>query len=380
MMRPGPDLDAARARVVDQGLTAEAVGQLTAVVSLLALDALGPVKQQLKRFFSHQAWTEADDAALADAVGGVAADGGRHELEPGLTLVWGWEQGRFWLRVQDDQPSAPPTLDQASADPDWDQTFDGPVTPEATPSPRTIRFTTPAVEPGPSRSYTSADDAATEPPVARLFAEFDAVTNVLVGPDFVAVTLARPDRWETLLTPVLRVVTEGFARGAPNATARPAAPVVRSLLVGSQDHEARGPRELERAWAELGALRAERPEDLERVLEATRDAEPARRQVAAALLTDAPPASRTRAWERLLNDPSRSVRRSVADAAAGSHREELRPLLEQAMSDTDAWVRWKALRGIAALGAEPSRGAVEAHATDADFRVRLEAARVLGGS
>jgi HEAT repeat protein len=69
------------------------------------------------------------------------------------------------------------------------------------------------------------------------------------------------------------------------------------------------------------------------------------------------------------------VRRSVVDTIVDAHCERLRPLLEQALDDSDAWVRWKAVRGIAALGAEASRGAIEAHAADPDFRVRLEAAR-----
>ena len=71
------------------------------------------------------------------------------------------------------------------------------------------------------------------------------------------------------------------------------------------------------------------------------------------------------------------VRRSVVDVVVGADREALRPLLEQALDDPDAWVRWKALRGIAALGVKASRGAVENRASDTDFRVRLEAARVL---
>ena len=71
------------------------------------------------------------------------------------------------------------------------------------------------------------------------------------------------------------------------------------------------------------------------------------------------------------------VRRSVVDVVVGADQEAMRPLLEQALDDTDAWVRWKALRGIAALGVEASRGAVETRASDPDFRVRLEAARIL---
>lgn len=84
-----------------------------------------------------------------------------------------------------------------------------------------------------------------------------------------------------------------------------------------------------------------------------------------------------RAWEGLLGDSSRAVRRSVVDAPAGTGRQELRPLLEEALDDVDAWIRGKALRGIAELGPAPSRAAVEGRAADPDFRVRLEATQLL---
>lgn len=93
--------DADRARVVDRGLTADAIAHLTPVVSNLPLEALVPVKQLLKRFFSDQPWTDADAQALSDAVG-PGSGGGREELEPGVTLVWGWDEGRFRLRVESD--------------------------------------------------------------------------------------------------------------------------------------------------------------------------------------------------------------------------------------------------------------------------------------
>jgi hypothetical protein len=254
------------------------------------------------------------------------------------------------------------------------------VVPAATPSPRTIRFATPPLHTGPSRVYDSATASGDDDPrVARLFRAFDDVTNVLVGPDFVAVTIARPNRWSTLLGSMLRVVTEEFtARGAHDAS-EPALPARTLARAGSQEQDARAPRRLERAWSELGALRADRPDQLERILAAANDAEPARRQVAAALLVDASPEAATRVWEGLLGDASRAVRRSVVDAVAGTGRQGLRPLLEEALDDVDAWIRWKALRGIAELGPEPSRAAVEARAADPDFRVRLEAARVLAG-
>jgi HEAT repeat protein len=55
-------------------------------------------------------------------------------------------------------------------------------------------------------------------------------------------------------------------------------------------------------------------------------------------------------------------------------------LLEAALEDDDAWTRWKALRGIADIGAGSSRVTVEARAADPDFRVRLEAARLLAAA
>ncbi len=83
------------------------------------------------------------------------------------------------------------------------------------------------------------------------------------------------------------------------------------------------------------------------------------------------------AWGRLLDDPSRVVRRATVDAIVDSQRPTLRPLLELALDDTDAWTRWKALRGLVDLGLEPSRARLTALSGDPDFRVRLETARAL---
>jgi hypothetical protein len=203
---------------------------------------------------------------------------------------------------------------------------------------------------------------------------------VLVGPDFVAVSLDRPGSWESLLAPVLATVTEEFA-GEPTGDTEPAAdttaPVTRSLSVGSARDDVARPRHLERAWTELGGLDPRRVRDLDRVLAASEDREPARRQVAATLLAEGPRDLATRAWSRLLNDRSRVVRRSVVDAMVDTDWPEVRSLLEDALRDDDAWVRWKALKGIARLGATSSRDAVEARRDDPDFRVRLEAATAL---
>jgi HEAT repeats/Scaffold protein Nfu/NifU N terminal len=384
----GPELDAARARVIDRGLVTEAVAELTPlVVGLgLSLEALAPVKSLQKRFFADGPWTHDDDQALAAAIGTGPEGMFRHDFEPGLTLWWGWDGGQFRLRVTSDEPAVPHEDEGMSSDIEVGAMFDGAVAPEATPSPRTIRFATPVLHDGHSRGYTSAT-ADADRRVARLFHEFSDVTDVLVGPDFVAVTLARPDRWELVLGPMLRAVTEEFAgqqadSEGPDAT-RSEPPAV--LTLGSSEvnvdalYETPGrpSRRSERAWAELGTLRVDRPEGLDRVVAAARDPEPARRQVAAVLLAEAPADVAAPIWSRLLDDPSRMVRRSVVDAVVGTRREMHRPLLEHAVDDPDAWIRWKALRGIAELGMEPSRTVVEARAEDTDIRVRLEAVRAL---
>jgi hypothetical protein len=375
----GPDFDAARAQVAERGLTPAATGALTDIVRGLPLEALTPVKQLLKRFFSDQPWTAGDDDALA-AIIGAGTGSERLALDDDLTLLWGWESGSFVLRVERAGHAVPAASapDGAAAPTDLGLTFESDVVPEVTPSPRTIRFGTPPLHTGASRFYNSADEAREDPRALRLFDDFDAVTNVLVGPDFVAVTIAHPDQWETLLGAILRVIAEEFTGLASEDLPTPPAQSAGDPVGASVTAAIREPRKLERAWAELGALRAVRPDDLARILAATTDAEPARRQVSAALLADAPDDVAAAAWERLLGDSSRSVRRSVVDAVGDSNRETLRPLLERALTDTDAWTRWKAVHGLAALGIGPSRAAVEACTSDADFRVRLEAARALG--
>ena len=156
------------------------------------LAALAPVKVLLKRFFSSEPWTDADDRSLASLVG--AGDGWwSHALDADTRFEFGWHDGAFRLELGPERPPGDSLAD----------TFAGEVIPEATPNPRTIRFVTGPIHEGPSRWYESAA-GVDDPRAAQLFAEFDDVANVLVGPDFVAVGLRRPDRWEELLAPVLR--------------------------------------------------------------------------------------------------------------------------------------------------------------------------------
>jgi len=221
--------------------------------------------------------------------------------------------------------------------------------------------------------------------VARLFAESDEVANVLIGPDFVAVGLRRPADWETFLQPLLAAVTEEFAsseRGpdTPRVMGGPAgAGATRAALaVGPEAAGTGHPRtRLEEAWRQLGSLRPADAPDLARVLAAATGDDAPRRQVAASLLREADPREAATRWMRLATDPVRSVRRAAVDSVVDVGRQELRPLLETALADTDPWVRWKALRGLVELGPGPSRAAITALSDDPDFRVRLEAASAL---
>jgi hypothetical protein len=360
------DLADYRREVATRGLTPAAVGHLTRdALGRIDLAALGPVKKLLKRFFSDEPWNPEEDAAALAELAGSGSGWWQHDLDDDITLVFGWRDGAFRMNLAPRHTT--------------DETFAGPVVPEATPNPRTIRFLTPAIHDGPSRWYESAA-GVDDPRVERLFAEFDDVANVLVGPSFVAVGLRHPDRWEELLDSMLHSITTEFASTTASpaqSTSPDAEPSGASSP--SRSGETRESNALDRAWKELGSLRPDEPADVDRLVEAAASTSSATRQVAARLLVDADLDVAEPAWSLLVDDPSRSVRRAAVDAMVDTERPVLRPLLERALADSDAWTRWKALRGIVDLGVEPSRAAVARLAGDPDFRVRLEASRALAG-
>ena len=375
--------DECRRDVAASGLTPLAVTHLTRdALATIDLANLAPVKALLKRFFSAERWTPGDDDALADLVG--PGDGWfRHELDNRFTFEYGWRSDTFRLelsRVHNDPASSRSGTQPAAGVPDaqaLEDTFDGLVVPEATPNPRTVRFMTPTIHDGPSRWYTSAADVD-DPRVARLFATFTEVANVLVGPDFVAVGLRRPDGWEQSLDSVLRVVTAEFATTTPQTLEQAPQGAARGPTSDAPSSSEPRPATLNRAWRELAALHPDDPHDLERLVAALSATDVGERQVAARLMVGVPHAAVAEAaWSRLLDDPSRTVRRATVDAMVDAARVALRPLLERALDDPDAWTRWKALRGLVELGIEPSRGRVAPLIEDPDFRVRLETARAL---
>jgi len=409
--------------VVERDLVRAAFEHLTVDAFMtLPFEALGPTKRLLKQYFSPEPWTAADEESLARVVG-PGEGWWRRDLDAEVTLEYGWVDGRFVVDVVSDVVSDvdEPGESPVPSDDPLGHSFDGPVVPEATPNPRTIRFQVGPIHDGPSRWYVvpseperraggSRDDSATgtegEPGVSRLFAEFAEVANVLVGPEFVAVGLRRADDWERLLQPVLAVVTEEFApfesvtvgdaaprvMGGPAGAGAVAVPgSVPERTTGSVPERTTGSvperntgrgtgrriSRLEQAWRDLGSLRPAQAADLDRVRAAAHGEDPSQRQVAANLLREADAGVARDEWARLIVDPVRSVRRAAADAMVDVDRQELRPFLEAALSDSDPWVRWKVLRGLAQLGARASRRTIAAHADDVDFRVRLEVSSVL---
>jgi HEAT repeats/Scaffold protein Nfu/NifU N terminal len=361
-------------------LTPDAVAHLTRdALGRIELDHLAPVKRLLKQFFSDAPWSGRDDDALAEFVG-PGTGWWEHDLGDGFQLAFGWRGGAFRLRLARSEVAGEPSDVGAMSGPAsmLEEMFEGAVVPEATPNPRTIRFVTGDLHRGPSRWYESAA-TVDDPRVARLFFEFDDVANVLVGPDFVAVGIRRPERWEQLLGPVLRLIEAEFPATSAEEDAADAAGDVEarpSVDVRGTNAQSSGSA-LDRAWRELRALKPERAGDRDRLLAAASSPDVAMRQVATRVLIDAEADTAARAWRDLLDDPSRSVRRATVDAMVDADRPSLRPLLERALGDPDAWTRWKALRGLVDLGIEPSRHALTRLATDADFRVRLEATAAL---
>jgi hypothetical protein len=378
-----------RQLIAERGLTVAAVEALIPMMSGVGFEELGLVKALLKRFFSAGPWTAMDAAALAAAVGGPRAEVAvevqvtRHDLDGDLTLVAGWVDETFLIDVEvrseavaDEKPKGPSL--------DLSRTFSSGVVPQPTPNPRTLRFATARRAMAQSESFRR-ENRFDDERVAVIFAVADDVVDVLVGADFVAVSLVRPDRWPALLEPVLDVVASTFGGDASDAggTDEVGRPDVDVRGVASSGARAttkdRHRSRLDRAWADLGTLHANKPADLELVLAAAHDADSARRQVAAQLLSDAPDVVAAASWSELLGDPSRSVRRAAVDAVVGAERETLRPLLERATTDADAWIRWKSLHGLAVLGVGPSLAAIGRLDEDPDFRVRLEAANARNG-
>lgn len=318
-------------------------------------ESLGRVKTLLKQFFSSEPWDEQDEAELGSILTAAFPEANgwwNHVLESGMTLSHGFEDGRYRIRVAGNTAPATGLFDRV---------FSGPVRPEATPNPRHVRFVLGGA-PAPGVWYRS-DDQPEDRAVVELLADPD-ITDVLVAGDFVALGLRRPHMWEERLDEILAWVTELFWT-PDRERSEPQGPTRDELVRG-------------RRSGELHLLDPDEPESRDLLLEAARSPDARRRRMALVTLAQSSDERlATSTLEEGYTDVSRLVRRAVIDAAADLELEPLRSLFERALRDEDPWIRWKAIKGLDAIGIESSSKAVSALADDEDFQVRFEAAAVL---
>lgn len=356
------DLDATRAAIADRALIATASAYLTTDVAMsLPFDALGPFKALLRRFFSSEAWSDDDATALSDLVTPHVGDGWwEHDLGSGITLAHGVRHGRYRLSV------AGATQPITSI---FDRAFEGLVVPEPTPHPRKVKFST-GGSPAPGTWYRRTDvDRPDDWRTRRVFAEPD-VTDVMVAGDFVTIGLARTSSWEQRLEPILALVTELFSGDAPAAVPER----TRDELM-----EAAGNGSMTSRPDELHLLDPDEPTHRQILQSATSASDPRVRRTAVAILAESvDPATRLEAVTLGYADTSRVVRRTAIDAADAADT-PIRPVFEEALTDEDPWIRWKAVRALAEMPGDSSHSAVAALADDPDFQVRFEVAKSLRG-
>ncbi len=364
MEGPPADFDDARRRVAAEGLVAAASDHLTTEVAMrLEFHELVAFKNLLKRFFSAQPWHDEDAARLSGLVAPLLEPGSwwEHDLGAGITLAHGLRDGRYVLWVAGAGDPAAPSL--------FDRVFSGPVVPEATPHPRKVKFNL-GGSAAPGVWYRRGDEIGDER-VSELLAD-DDVTDVMVAGDFVTVGLERGVSWEDRLDDVLAKVTALFYQPDAAASHEPAR--TRDELVAEGKATPTRPR----AEA-LHLLDPDVPDHRRRLESAAADPDPRIRRVA--LVTIAQSSDAELAGRQLragYEDEARIVRRAVIDAAADRANPALRDLFRAALADADAWTRWKAVRALGELGAEPGDG-IAALADDPDFQVRMEVASVLKG-
>jgi hypothetical protein len=356
------DLDRARAAVQRLGLVAEASAHLTAEVAMhLPFASLNGFKTALKRFFSPEEWTAADDEALSDLVGPHLREGWfEHDLGSDVELAHGVRDGRYVIWVTGG-PAPEPTV--------FDRAFSGPVRPEQTPHPRKVKFDL-GGSPAPGRWFRRGEDV--DDPAAAALLEDETITDVMVAGDFVTIGLHRGESWEERLDDLLARVTELFWDEKRAAGGRPGR--TREELV----QEGLGTRIADARPEDLHLLDPDDAEHRELLVDALDRDDPRARRAAVATLsmsTEAPVAKA--ALLTGYHDGSLTVRRTAIDAAADLEDEEYRPLFEAAMRDADPWTRWRAVRAIAEIGAGPSSEPLLFAAVDEDFRVRFEAIAAL---
>ena len=355
------DRATARAQVAERGLTAAAAERVVRIaLDRLPVPLVARATTQLRRFFSSGSWSAEDDATLAAAVG-PGRDWFEDELDTDLTLGFGWRGGAFRVEVRfspgDDDTESPTGTGPAteSSERTLGDTFEDTIVVDPGANPTELRFGI-GPGPGPAVGFTR-DDAARDPRVAALFRECPDLQQVAIAAGTLTATIADATRWPDVLLPLFDAIAAGFV----------------AERVTPPD------RQRERAQRELGALVPESPRDLARIIDATTSPDAAFRRMAIERLTGADTVAGRPAWRRGLEDSSRAVRRATARVLATTAAPDTRDLLEQALADGDACVRYYAVSGLTRIGLSSSGAAVQAKARDADIRVRLAVEAAVSG-
>jgi hypothetical protein len=344
-----------RSVVAERGLTAAAAAHLTAEVAMrLPFEDLARFKTLLKKYFSPQAWSDEDAAALSSIVAPVLdEDWWEHRLDDDLILQHGMVNGVYSVAV---------IGDAASAGSIFDRVFTGPVIPEATPHPMKVKFNIGGPK-GPGRWYRRGDDPADDR-AAAVLGEPD-VSDIMVAGDFVTVGLSRGSAWEDQLDDILALVTDLFFD--PDAPPYAVPTRTRDELVG-EGLRTTVPRDLH-------LLDPDQPEHRQLLQTALHDLNAEIRRLALATLAQSSDDSfAAEVLAGAYDDSHRIVRRMAIDGAADLASESVRTLLERGLDDADAWIRWKAIRGLREIGLGSSAELVASLANDDDFQVRFEAA------
>jgi hypothetical protein len=357
------DRATARTELAKRSLTASAAERVVrTALDDLPVSLVGRATTQLRRFFSDGSWSAEDDAALAAAVG-PGSGWYEEELDPELTLAFGWRGGAFRADVRY-EPAALDTQAVAPGDaPDLyghhertlGDTFEDAVALESGRTPTELCFRI-----GPSSGINATftrDNAGTDARIAAAFDACPSLTQISVTSGTLTARVDHASNWAEELLPLTDTIVARFipTRDAP------------------------ADRQLERARSELGSLRHDSPRDLARILDATTSPDASFRRIAIERLAGADSTVALRPWGRALDDSSRAVRRVSAQVMADAARPETRDLLERALADGDACVRYYAARGLYAIGPAPSLAALHHRRGDADPRVRLAVEAAIEG-
>ena len=350
----------ARAQVAARGLTAVAAERVVRIaLGQLPVTLVGRATAHLRRFFSDGSWSSDDDAALAAAVG-PGKNWYEDHLDTDLALEFGWRGGAFKVEVRytaddssaefdDEHPSDAGVYGRTLGD-----TFEDAIVLDAGRTPNEIRF---GIGPVPGTANFTRDSNDRDPRVAVLFRECPDLEQVSIGAGMLSATIADASRWSDILLTLIDAIIAGFVQS------RPAPP----------------DRQLERAQREIGSLSPDSSRDLARILDASTSPDAAFRRVAIERLVGTDAVVGRAPWRRGLADSSRAVRRTAARVIALTADPETRDLLEQALTDNDACVRYYGVSGLARIGVSTGLPALVALRTDPDVRVRLAAEAVAEG-